>query len=76
MSETELANNPSGRVSPQEKHSEDANNVERAEDSSSSESNEGEYPTGIRMVVVVAALMIAIFLSSLDLVSKHCPYMS
>lgn len=38
--------------------------------SSTSPSDEGEYPTGLRLTFVVVALILAIFLTSLDFVSS------
>ncbi|KAI1171110.1 efflux pump antibiotic resistance protein [Nemania sp. FL0916] len=68
----ELSPQGSRPVSPREKEvevEEGKNTNGDSPDISTSTSDDGEeeYPTGFRMVVVVAALMLAIFLTSLDL---------
>jgi hypothetical protein len=63
MVDTEIVDHVSERGSL---HEENTNGAER---SSVSDADEGDYPTGFRMVFVVVALSLAIFLTSLDFVS-------
>ena len=44
-----------------------------AEHPTVSGADDGDYPTGTRMVFVVVALIVAIFLTSMDFVGSLCP---
>ena len=74
MIETEIADHGIERSSLHEKNLSDLEKMNGTGHSSISDGDIGDYPTGFRMVFIIVALILAIFLTSLDFVSyeKSC----
>jgi cytochrome b subunit of formate dehydrogenase len=68
MANVEADHTPLEQHSLDEKDSSEVQNT-GGNQSSAPDGDEGEYPTGLRLVFVVVALILAIFLTSLDFVS-------
>lgn len=69
MVDTEDIDHASEQRSFHEKNSSEVQNTNGAEQSVSN-GDDGEYPTGLRLIFVVAALILAIFLTSLSVSSS------
>lgn len=71
MVDTEVVDHASEQRSLREKHSAEIQNTNGAEQpASDGDDDDSEYPTGLRLIFVVVALILAIFLTSLDFVSS------
>lgn len=70
MVDTEVVDYASEQRSLREKHSAEIQNTNGAEQPVSDGDDDNEYPTGLRLIFVVVALILAIFLTSLDFVNS------